>query len=343
MNRSYSNFPICIGPMSSEVVESVYRYSHQKKVRLYLISSKNQIDHNGGYVNNWNTNQYCNFLKKLKKEYFLSNVLICRDHCGPGFNGNYELTDTYKTIENDIENNFDLIHIDLSLMQNNYGNILSESKKAITFAKSLSKKIMIEIGTDENLGQKYSHMHINEFRDELFFFLDFIDPEFFVVPTGSLVLENYQVGSFNKSFLKSLKNNFSKYDIKLKEHNADYLSVNQINLRKKIIDAVNIAPQFGYNQTQCVLWNCMKYGINTNEFLELSYLSKKWKKWLHKINKNNKYLCAMIAGHYNFNSKEYKRLINDLNKIVDIKEIIISSHLEIINFYFENFKRINNE
>lgn len=56
-----------IGPMSSEVIESVYKYSAINNQPLMLIASKNQIDHSSGYVNNWNTKQYSLFLKSIKK------------------------------------------------------------------------------------------------------------------------------------------------------------------------------------------------------------------------------------------------------------------------------------
>ena len=51
------NSKLGIGPMSSEVIEAVYRYSHFFRKELMLIVSKNQVDYTGGYVNNWNTEQ----------------------------------------------------------------------------------------------------------------------------------------------------------------------------------------------------------------------------------------------------------------------------------------------
>ena len=40
------------GPMSSEIIQAIYQYSHDNSVELMLIASKNQIDYDGGYVNN---------------------------------------------------------------------------------------------------------------------------------------------------------------------------------------------------------------------------------------------------------------------------------------------------
>lgn len=337
MNIFPSKNPICVGPMSSEVIESVFKFSDLNNREMMLISSKNQIDYKSGYVNSWNTKQYKLFLDKMKNKYSKSNVKICRDHCGPGFNGNYSLKDTYNTISSDIENNFNLIHIDFSKLEDDYKKILNHSKKAIKFAQSLNASIGIEVGTDENLGQKFSNMHISDFEDELKFFLEFIEPKFFVVPTGSLVLEDYQVGKFNKFFVNNLKNKISNFNIKLKEHNADYFNKEDLSHRKNIIDALNIAPQFGVNQTQILINNCQIYGINSNNFLEKSYSSKKWEKWLHTNNKENKLLCAILAGHYNFDTYEYKKLIEQLNNFTDIENKFIHSHYEIIDFYSQNF------
>ena len=115
-----------------------------------LIASKNQIDYSGGYVNGWTTSKYSNNLSELNK-YPYSNVVSCRDHCGPGFNGNFDIKDTYNTIESDIENNFDLIHIDFCHYKGDNNERLLESK-AIELCHKLNKDILIEIGTDENLG-----------------------------------------------------------------------------------------------------------------------------------------------------------------------------------------------
>src|SRR4051812_15384473 len=103
---------LAIGPMSSEIIEAVFYYSNFFRVPLMLIASKNQIDYAGGYVNNWTTAEYMEFVNTMKKQYPLAKVKICRDHCGPGFNGKTDLKDVYKTIEEDIKTGFDLIHID---------------------------------------------------------------------------------------------------------------------------------------------------------------------------------------------------------------------------------------
>ena len=215
---------IGIGPMSSEVIEAVYKYSSINNKELMLIASKNQIDHNGGYVNNWNTKEYSNYLKSMQMKYTNAKIKICRDHCGPGFNGKQNINDVYKTIDSDVENNFDLIHVDFSKAKKNYKQILKLSKEAILYIKKIKPKVEIEIGTDENFAQKLSSINIKEFLNEMDYFLEFMDPEYFVVPTGSLVMEDNQFGFFNHKFIKSVYQRIKERPILLKEHNADYLN-----------------------------------------------------------------------------------------------------------------------
>ncbi len=70
-----------IGPMSSEITEAVFRYSHFHRRPLMLIPSKNQVDASGGYVNNWTTKQFMEYVNKMRETYPNSQVKVCRDHC----------------------------------------------------------------------------------------------------------------------------------------------------------------------------------------------------------------------------------------------------------------------
>ena len=327
------NSNLGIGPMSPEIIEAVYRYSNYMRKPLMLIASKNQIDHSGGYVNKWTTKEYSEFLRTMKEKYPQSSVTICRDHCGPGFNGNHDLDDVYKTIKADVENGFDLIHIDFCHMKSERNYVLDEAKKAIEYCISLNPQIKLEIGTDENMATHYSLANLNEIENEIDFFTTFCKPEFFVVQTGSLVKEIDKVGNFNKDFVKEISDKLEKKGIKLKEHNADYLTKEEISERNGIVGAMNIAPQLGVVQTKTVLERCLIYGIKFNDFIEEVYQGKKWKKWLHNNTEENKFLCAIISGHYHFSSDVYKKIIAELSKCEDIHETIINNIMSVIDHY----------
>ena len=298
-----------------------------------LIASKNQIDYKGGYVNSWTTKEYMNFIKEMRKTYPLAKVKICRDHCGPGFNGIYDLKDVYKTIDADIKSGFDLIHIDFCKHKGSNEEKLKEAKKAIQYCLKLNPKIELEIGTDENQGTNYSLPNLKEWEREIDFFQKFSKPTYYVVQTGSLVMEINQVGNFNKSFIEKVSKLIRSKGLKLKEHNADYLSVEEIKDRTGIVDAMNIAPQLGVVQTITVLSRCLIYGIRFDDFIGEVYAGKKWQKWMLNNTPENKMLCALIAGHYHFSSKAYKDIMRELDEREDIKEVIMNSVINIIKHY----------
>lgn len=324
---------LAIGPMSPEIVEAVFYYSNFFRLPLMLIASKNQVDYAGGYVNNWTTKEYMAYVKEMRKRYPAAKVKICRDHCGPGFNGNYDLKDVYKTIDADIKEGFDLIHIDFCKHKGSAEEKLKESKKAILYCLKKNPKIELEIGTDENQGTNYSLPNLKEWEREIDFFKTFCKPTYYVVQTGSLVMEIGQVGNFNKDFVAKVSKLLRSKGLKLKEHNADYLSKQDIKERIGLVDAMNNAPQFGVVQTATVLQRALIYGIPINDFLEEVYKGGKWKKWLKDNTAENKMLCSVIAGHYHFTSKSYKEIVRRLSEYEDVGETVRNAIVKIIEHY----------
>ena len=329
-----------LGPMSPEIIEGIIKASSFLKKSFMLISTQNQIDWNRGYVNNWNTEEYVDFVNELKKKYKLNDlknhIYLCRDHCGPNFKTSGSC-DVSKTINDDILNGFDLIHIDFSMISKDKKIVLSETKKTIKKILKMNPDMKIEIGTEENTG--IIKGGIKEIEEEFNFLSDVIKPEFYVVQTGSLIREIYQYGTFNKRFVNSVHNILKKNGVKLKEHNSDYLDYESINIRKGIVDAMNIAPQLGVLQTTMVINEAITYGLDIKPFIECSYKSKKWKKWLFKSTRDNKMLCSIIAGHYNFTTDEYKRLIAKLEKHIDIKSIVINKIFNLVKYYSDAFEQ----
>ena len=117
----------------------------------------------------------------------------------------------------------------------------------------------------------------------------------------------------------------------MKEHNADYLSNHSLSLHPKLnIHAANIAPEFGVTETKSILNLMRKYNLKKLErdFLDLSYKSKKWKKWLVKDSKINKIDKAVIAGHYNFSSEKFQILKGKIEKFLNKKNINLDNYLQ---------------
>jgi len=321
------------GPMSREITEAIFSSSQQRGKQLMIIASKNQVDYNGGYVDGWTTKEFINFVKKMKQQYPGADVLICRDHCGPGFNGINDLEDTYATIKEDILCGFDLIHIDFCNFLGTQEEKLLESKKAIEYCLKLNPQIKLEIGTDVNSGAIFGEESLVRIEKEIKFFSEFCSPEFYVVQTGSLIKEKNQIGSFNEDFVREISFILKKNNLKLKEHNADYLSKEEILKREGLVDAMNIAPQLGVIQTSITLTKCLQYGIDFSKFSEEVLSARKWEKWLQNNTEENKFLCLLIGGHYHFSSKSYKDILEKLNKREDIHKTIIEAITEVIEHY----------
>jgi len=327
-----SDSKLGIGPMSKQIIESVFSYSSDKKVPLMLIASFNQINYIKGYVTN--NSDYANSISSYRVKYPESEVYICRDHCGPGFSSDITIDNLENAIQSDIDSGYDLIHIDFCKHSQDLTEILSISKKYIELIQSKKPEIKFEIGTDENTGGSFrTPEDINKIAD---FFTSFCSPEFFVIQTGSLIKEIEQVGTFNSDYVKSVLPIIQAKNLKVKEHNADYLGSTELNKRRGLVNAVNNAPQFGVLQTMFTLHKALLYGANITDFLNKSYDSHRWDKWLYKNNSDNKYLCSVIAGHYNFETDEYKRLVSEISRHENFEKNLEFEIHKLIEHYLQN-------
>jgi len=327
-----------------------------------LIASRRQIDsaeHGGGYVNNWSTNKYSEFVKLIDKK---NTVILARDHGGPWQN-NIEIEKQYnlkqamesakRSYEVDILNDFKVIHIDTSIDISNSTVSLKNSLERFyelfehcnIFAKKNKKKIYFEIGTEEQSGTTNTPEQLSHTLDKIFLFCKkykYEKPLFVVIQSGTKVAETRNIGSFESPLrienelpveiqLPKMIEICSRNKIYMKEHNADYLSNNSLSLHPKIgIHAANVAPEFGVAETRGLI-EILKTYKKTNfleEFYEISYNSKKWEKWLVPKSKANKVDKAVIAGHYVFANKKFVILKKKINNFLFKKNINLDFYLQ---------------
>ena len=72
-----------VGPMSRNCVDATVELANEHEVPLLMIASRRQIDSGhfgGGYVNNWTTNQFADYVINADKK---GKILLARDHGGP--------------------------------------------------------------------------------------------------------------------------------------------------------------------------------------------------------------------------------------------------------------------
>ena len=68
-----------VGPMSLNCVKAASEVSNKFKFPLMLIASRRQIDsaeNGGGYVNNWNTKEYSNFISTSIPSVYQANLSV---------------------------------------------------------------------------------------------------------------------------------------------------------------------------------------------------------------------------------------------------------------------------
>jgi len=332
-----SKYKLAFGPMSREIIETIFMVSEREHTPLMIIASRNQIDHNFGYV--MRTPEYAMLIADMKRKYPNSDVLVCRDHCGPGF-GNPEesrnqLDTTTETIEKDIEFGFDLLHIDLCKFDASFEEKIAGTTELLTLARHLNPEIEFEVGTDENDG--VLETDIDRYVPLLKHFHQW-EPMFYVVQTGSLVKENRNTGRFEQDAMAKVFDAIRAWGMGVKEHNADYLPGDQIRRRNGVVDAMNIAPQLGLIQTQTVLSLANVFGIDTSRLVTKIFGGGKWEKWVHgPCRFRDRHLAALVAGHYHFHDDEYMNIMCNLNNEIDIRRKIMDAVSDTIMYYRKNF------
>ena len=319
-------FKLGFGPMSPLIIDALVSYANANSHPMMLIASRNQIDYNSGYV--MNTEQFANHIKGSKTKY----IKVCRDHCGPYFLDSEKhlpisqaVEATKKTIASDIENGFDLIHVDTSRCDDPY----PVAEELIKFSLSLNPNIEFEFGSEENVGVLSG---VKKYKKDVSFAKQFPNMKFVVAQTGSLVMEDRQVGDFNFEIVRDLANYANEAGVKLKEHNADYLTIEQLQLRKLCgVHALNIAPQLGVVQTKVLLSLAKQNNIDTRKFKNIVINSNKWGKWIIDGNDEKK---VEIAGHYCIHDDKYKNITSQINNYNDRVNYSINS---VLHSYYSTF------
>ena len=150
---------------------------------------------------------------------------------------------------------------------------------------------------------------------------------FNVVQTGTKVIEDKNVGLLDQ-FIKD-KNNISpeilipkyielcsKYHTFIKEHNGDYLSNETLMAHRYLeIQVVNVAPEFAISETRALIKIMREYDFKKelDIILEISYNSKKWKKWLSNKSKLNNFEKSVLSMHYIYSKSDFKEIKNKIN------------------------------
>ena len=144
-----------IGPMSKNIVDVVIEKCNNSDDTIGLIPSRRQIEHDGGYVNNWTTSEFVEYVRTKS-----NNVILERDHAGPA-QGKIP-DDGTKSLDADARACFDLIHIDPWKEHINIEDGIDATISLIKTCNRVNSNCLYEIGTEEAI-KRYSHREFEKY------------------------------------------------------------------------------------------------------------------------------------------------------------------------------------
>ena len=330
-----------IGAMSKNIVDALLLSDDNVKKNIALISSRRQIDFIPGYVNNWTTESFTEYVKSRN-----NSIFIERDHGGPG--QGYKDDDGSISFETDV-NHFDIIHIDPWKKYQDYEDGLTETINTINTLYSINPNCFFEIGTEESI-RFFSEAELERLIIDVKKHLSekkFEKIKYAVVQSGvGLDLGNQiNTGKFNPDRLRNMVNICKNYNLLSKEHNGDYLSISDMQSRFDIgLDAINIAPEFGQFETDIFLDIVKEIdGGYFEDLYQICYKSKRWEKWIKPgFNpEKEKEKIIKISGHYIFSEPDFDNLKKRIAHKLEIDLSILNKRVKNkIKDYLFTFKKI---
>lgn len=287
--------------MSKNVVDTIIEFCNKTNNSIGLIPSRRQVEWDGGYVNNWTTKQFSDYVKSKTE-----NILLVRDHSGPN-QGTYE-DPGYVSLAVDTQL-LDIIHIDPWKKYPAFNLGLKETIRMIEYCYDLNPNIQYEVGTEEAI-RRFEPHELNDLVHEL---KSRLSPEIYnqirylVIQSGTSLKGTNQTGNYDSDRLKEMISICKYHNLISKEHNGDYIPVSTIKEKFDLgLDSINIAPEFGLIETLTYI-NEIKDNELFEKYFQICYNSKKWVKW---VNENfdphsNKEELIKICGHYVLSNPEF--------------------------------------
>jgi hypothetical protein len=303
-----------VGPVSKITVDVALDLSKWRKVPIWLIPSRRQVEckaQGGGYVNGWSTEEFVKYVKEIDSDNLISFV---RDHGGQYQGAKYENAKAdyeaaIKSFKVDIAAGFDVLHVD--------------SSKASPF---MTDTILSELNDDRvdyevNIDAHSAKLtYIESFKVWLSPLLKHQNIKFIAGNTGLFVYEAKNTNYLSRQTLDALLDLADKTNTTYMQHNCDYLRDDvMIELRKAGVKVVNVAPEYGVVETTALLEYLEIYGLKQERdaFISMVAAGDKWVKWFDHVGNASDLDKCLVSGHYYLNSplvlelKEKFPLIND--------------------------------
>lgn len=293
-----------IGPMSKNIVDSIIEFCNETDNIIGLIPSRRQVENTRGYVNNWTTQEFSEYIRSKTDK-----ILIVRDHSGPE-QGQIS-DDGYESLSEDCKH-LDVIHIDPWKKYPIFSEGLEETIKMIEYCYNQNPNIQYEVGTEEAI-RRFEPYELSDLIHQLKFRLNskvFNQIKYLVIQSGTSLKGTNQTGNYDSIRLEEMIKVCKLNNLISKEHNGDYIPISIIKEKFNLgLDSINIAPEFGLIETLTYIkeiennWNFRMM----DDFWRICFESKKWEKWVNQDFDpyTQKRDLIKICGHYVLSSPEF--------------------------------------
>jgi hypothetical protein len=310
-----------LGPVSLNTIDSTIEFAEEYNLELGFIPSRRQIDYDGGYVGDFNSKTFSEYVR-LKT----NKVKIFRDHGGED-QGKSTNEDTFISFYNDTKY-FDFIHLDPFLKYKDLDKAAIKTVEYLQFCEFVNPNLYYEIATEQAL-REISPEELGVFVEKIKLLLtetQFNKIKYLVIQCGTKLKDGKNTGEYDKEKLLKMLKVAKKFNLISKEHNGDYQSTEIIKEKFSLgLDCINIAPEFGIIESTIIL----KYLDENakNILFQMCFDSGKWKKWVSQEfkPKENKEDLIKICCHYIFSNesfKEFKKKYLPLEIDTEIKATI---------------------
>ena len=281
--------------MSKNIVDAAIDVSLAENIDITFIPSRRQIEYCGGYVNNWTTVDFCQYVKSKNP-----NIRIERDHGGPG-QGSWD-DNGFESLFEDAKY-MDIIHIDPWKKYKTLEEGIRWTIALIYMCNVINPQLRYEIGTEEAI-RKFEVDELDTFINVVKTTLSddiFGKIEYLVIQCGTSLCQGSNTGLFDEERLRNMLSIANKYGLKAKEHNGDWIDLSMQQKKLNMgLRYVNIAPELGELETKVILSR-----IRSDDFDKLFQIcldSGRWKKWVSESFHpyTNKKELILITGHYIF-------------------------------------------
>lgn len=291
-----------LGPVSLNTIDATIEFCIENNVELGLIPSRRQIDYDGGYVGNFNSKTFSEYVRSKTNK-----IKIFRDHGGED-QGKFDNEDTFMSFYNDTKY-FDLIHLDPFLKYKDLDKAAIKTVEYLKYCEFANPYINYEIATEQAL-REISPEELEIFVDKVRSLLtenQFNKIKYLVIQCGTKLKDGKNTGEYDKDKLLKMLKVAKKFNLISKEHNGDYQSTEIIKEKFSLgLDCINIAPEFGIIESTVILKYLDEYAKKT--LFQMCFDSGKWKKWISAgfDPQENKEDLIKICCHYIFSNQHFK-------------------------------------